>query len=189
VLSAVRASRAVRAAVSCDRIGARSRMGSRCVRGAGAVPRTCVEVPRGARGGRRDGRADRRGCSARSAGRARGPRPGAHACGAAARSRLRPRRASRPGACGPNGASGRAIPDAKRRADPAGRILARRTPRAWTHRGPGPWRSTVQRRARRRRAHHRRDARGVRAGAATNGRLHGVCGRLCAGVELIGARE
>ena len=40
------------------------------------------------------------------------------------------------------------------------------------------------RRVGRRCAHHRRHARGVRFGAATSGRLRGVCGRLCAGVEM-----
>ena len=44
--------------------------------------------------------------------------------------------------------------------------------------------SALPRRVGRRRPHHGRDARGMRFGAATSGRLHGVCGRLRTRVEM-----
>ena len=80
--------------------------------------------------------------------------------------------------------AGGALPGPRGSADAPGRIVARGPPGAGPHRRSGARRSTFPRRVGRRCAHHGRDARGMRFGAATSGGLRGVCGRLCTGVEM-----
>ena len=160
-------------------------VGAGRLRGPGARARARAEVPRRARGGRRDGRAGRRGRAGRAACRTGDARPGADAPAAPARCAA----SIKPTGWRPRCRRARALPvgvvwcaPERRRAKLERRVSARRAPGRIDVRVRGdPPRSVVLVDD-----VHTTGAtlRGVRCGAATSGRLHRVCGRICAGVEL-----